>query len=300
MITWFTGENTFDIQHAVKAITADFDGVAEKVDGTTLELKHIPDLLMGGTLFASKRLVIIKDLSLNSAVWEKLPEWIDRISDDITLVLIDTKPDKRTTGYKEVKKRVELKEFAVWGDRDQALAEAWTFQHAKNAGVQLDKNLVHYIVDRVGLDQWQLAQSIEKLSLLDAITKESINDTIEANPSENVFQLFELALDGNRHAVHDMIRNLELMEDPYKLFALLSSQAFQLAAVASASATDNPTKDFGIHPFVASKLARHGKRLGVRGTARILASFAQADADMKVSKGEPWLLIERALLETTV
>jgi DNA polymerase III delta subunit len=297
MITWFTGENTFAISQALTAASDAFDGMAERVDGTTLQLKDIPDLLMGGTLFATKRLVVIKDLSLNAAVWERLPEWIDRISDDIDLILIDGKPDKRTTGYKEVKKRVVLKEFPVWGDRDQIAAESWLMEHAATLGLQLDKKLVHHIVDRVGLDQWQLANGLEKIALLDTVNEASINDIIEASPSENVFQLFELALDAKRQAIHDMIHTLERIEDPYRLFALLSSQAFQLAAVASAGQHDNPSKDFAIHPYVAQKLARHGKRLGARGASRILAGFAKADADMKLSKGDPWLLIERALLE---
>jgi len=296
MITWFIGENTFDIHQAVKAAIAGFDGVPERVDGSTLELKNIPDLLMGGTLFASKRLVIIKDLSQNSSVWEKLPEWIDRISDDIDVILIDGKPDKRTTGYKEVKKRVSLKEFPVWGDRDQMLAESWVVQYAKTIGLFLDKKLAHHIVKRIGLDQWLLANGLEKIALLESASPETINDIIDPNPSENVFQLFELALEGRREAIHDMVRTLELNEDPYKLFALLSSQAFQLAAVASASQDDNPAKDFGIHPYVAGKLSRHGNRLGSRGAARILLAFADADADMKRSRGEPWLLIERTLL----
>ena len=296
MITWFIGENTFEIHQAVKTAIDGFDGLPERIDGTTLELKNIPDLLMGGTLFASKRLVIIKDLSQNSSVWEKLPEWIDRISDDIDVILIDGKPDKRTTGYKEVKKRVALKEFPVWSDRDQMLAESWVVHYAQSIGLLLDKRLAHHIVVRIGLDQWSLANGLEKIALLESVTPETINNVIDPNPSENVFQLFELALEGRREAIHDMIRTLELIEDPYKLFALLSSQAFQLAAVASASRDDNPAKDFGIHPYVAGKLSRHGDRLGPRGAARILAAFADADADMKRSRGEPWLLIERTLL----
>lgn len=296
MITWFTGENTFDIQQAVKAIADAFDGAVERVDGTTLELKNIPDLLMGATLFAAHRLVIIKDISQNNTVWEKFPEWIDRLSDDIDVLLIDSKPDKRTTGYKEVEKRVVLKEFPVWGDRDQSLAEAWVVKYAQTLELSLDKKLAHHIVMRVGVDQWQLANSLEKVASLEVVNPEAINEIIEPSPSENVFELFELALDGRREAVHDMLRTLELSEDPYKLFALLSSQAFQLAAVASAGPSDVPTKDFGIHPYVAGKLARSGKKLGGRGATRILTLFAQTDADMKRSKGEPWLLIERTLL----
>jgi len=300
MITWFNGENTFEIQQAVKVLATAFDGRAERVDGSALELKNIPDLLMGSTLFAEKRLVIIKDLSQNSSVWEKFPEWIDRISDDIDIILIDGKPDKRTTIYKEVKKRVTIKEFPIWGDRDYGLAETWTMYHAKTIGLSLDKRLAHHIVERVGLDQWQLANALEKVALLETVTTDEIDNIIDANPSENIFQLFELALDGRRRQLHDMIRTLELTEDPYKLFALLSSQAFQLAAVANASNSDNPAKDFGIHPFVASKLQRHGNRLGQRGTAHVLQAFAQTDADMKLSKGDPWLLIERTLLETSL
>jgi len=300
MITWFNGENTFEIQQAVTALADAFDGRAERIDGSTLELKNIPDLLMGSTLFAEKRLVIIKDLSQNSSVWEKFPEWIDRISDDIDIVLIDGKPDKRTTIYKEVKKRVTIKEFPTWGDRDYGLAETWTVNHAKRIGLSLDKRLAQHIVERVGLDQWQLANALEKVALLETVTSDEIDNIIDANPSENIFQLFELALDGRRRQLHDMIRTLELTEDPYKLFALLSSQAFQLAAVANASSSDNPAKDFGIHPFVASKLQRHGNRLGQRGTAHVLRAFAQTDADMKRSKGDPWLLIERTLLETSL
>jgi DNA polymerase III delta subunit len=296
MVTLLTGSNSFEISEALKEIAAGFDGRAEKIDGTTLEFKNLPDLLMGSTLFAEKRLVIIRDLSQNSGVWEKLPEWIPRISDDIQLVLVDEKPDKRLTAYKELKKVADVREFNNWGDRDYPVAENWLLKRAEAQGIKLDKKLAHQIVERVGLDQWQLAQALEKLALLDDITAESVEATIDASPTENVFQLFETALEGNYKKVHAMIQTLELTEDPYKLFALLSSQVFQLAAVAHAGAGDDPSKDLAIHPFVASKLSRHAKKFGKAGTSRILTAFAQADADMKISKADPWLLIERALL----
>ena len=297
MLTLLTGDNSFEINEAVRSLVASFDGRAEKVDGSTLEFKNLPDLLMGGTLFAEKRLVIIKDLSQNKSVWERLPEWLPRISDDIRLVLVDEKPDKRTTAYKELKKAADVKEFHTWGDRDYGVAENWILSRAKTLGINLDKKVAHRIVERVGLDQWQLAQALEKVSLLDEITVEAIDRTIDASPSENVFQLFETALEGRAVQVHSMIQTLELTEDPYKLFALLSSQVFQLAGVANATADNNPSKELAIHPFVASKLSRHAAKRGRNGTAKIVKLFAQADADMKRSKADPWILIERALME---
>ena len=284
------------MNEALKTLIATFDGRAERIDGSMLELKNLPDLLMGGTLFADKRLVIIKDLSSNASVWEKLPEWLPRISDDIQLVLVDAKPDKRKTAYKEIKKVADIKDFTPWGDRDYPAAEAWVSKRASTIDLKLDKKLARHIVDRIGLDQWQLADALDKLLSVEEVSAEVINEVIDANPVENVFQLFETALEGHATKVHAMLRTLELTEDPYKLFALLSSQVFQLAGVASATAGDNPSKDLAIHPFVASKLSRHAKKYGRNGAVKLVRGFAKADADMKLSRGDPWLLIERALL----
>jgi DNA polymerase III delta subunit len=297
MITLLTGDNSFEIREALQAIVADFDGIAERVDGSQLELRQLPDLLMGGTLFAEKRLVIISDLSSNSSLWQKLPDWLPRVSDDVHLVLIDEKPDKRTISYKALKEAANVREFASWTDHDQQKAEQWLEARAKAQGIALDKKTVHHLVTRVGLNQWLLANALEIVSLLDEITPEAINQTVIANESENIFELFETALNGNRAALRDTLKTLELQEDPYALFALLTSQVFSLAAVAYADDTQNPAKDFAIHPFVVSKLTRHAKRLGKPAVTRIVRQFAQTDADMKISKAEPWLLIERLLFD---
>lgn len=297
MITWLVGENSFAIRETVKTIEADFDGTAERVDGAELSLAQLPDLLMGVSLFVTERLVVITDISQNSALWEKLPDWLPRINDDIHVVFIDTKPDKRTTSYKALKATAELHEFPAWTDRDSAKAEQWVSERAAKQGLKLNRNLTSHLVRRVGLDQWQLAHAIDTLSLLDTVTEAVIDDVIPPNPSENIFQLFETALEGKAQQTVQMVKNLERQEDPYALFALLTSQALTLAAVTYAGDDDNPAKDFAIHPFVASKLTKHGKKLGKAKVGRIVELFAKTDADMKRSKAEPWLLIERTLLE---
>lgn len=302
MITWLVGENSFEIREALQKIISAPSGtqeqiMPEKFDGIDLKFTDLPDLLMGMSLFSSKRLIIIDNISANQSLWEKLPELLERVSDDVHLVLVDTKPDKRTTVYKAIKSVADYHEFPLLEDHDRPKAETWLKERAKTLGVKLDSRSAAHLISKVGLDQWQLASALEILSLLDEISPQLIDETIAASPAENIFQLFEVAIEGDTKAVASRLATLELQEDPYALFALLSSQALNLAAMALADETDNPTKDFAIHPYVASKMSRQAKRLGKRKVAQIVELFAQTDADMKRSKAEPWTLIERLLLK---
>lgn len=298
MITVLFGENSFEVDRALQKIAGGFDGVAEKIDGSTLELKQLPDLLMGGTLFARKRLVIIKNLSENKTVWSVFSDWLTRVSDDVQLVLAESKLDKRTKTYKDLQKTADVHEFKPWGERDGMQAEKWAVDEAKRLGFSLDQKSARTLVARVGADQWQLYHALEKLAVLENISPEVIEEIIEANPVENVFNLFEAALKGDGKKVKKMLATLELSEDPYRLFGLLSGQAFQLAVLAVG---DKPSaevaKDLGAHPFALSKLATPAKKLGRAGARKVVAAFAEADAGMKTSAAEPWLLIERALIK---
>lgn len=300
MITLLTGRNTFAIERESQRIIAASDVPVERIDGSELELRQLPDILMGATLFATTRLVIIKNLSENKAIWADFEQWLPRISDDIHLILVDSSPDKRTKTYKELQKVADVHEYLEWGERDQEKAEQWAAQEAKDRGIELNKISVRLLVQRAGLNQWDLSHALEKLALAGEITDEVIESIVDLNPTENVFSLLDAALVGNRQKVAQMLRTLELTEDPYRLFGLLSGQAFQLATLAVSEPSNSVAKDLGVKPYVISKLASAAKKLGRSGARKVIAAFAQADDDMKLSRAEPWLLIERALMQLSL
>jgi DNA polymerase III delta subunit len=299
MITLLVGENSFEIQRALDDIISDFDGNVEKIEGSELQVSQLPDIFMGVSLFADKRLVVIRNLSENKSVWPVLGDWTDKISDDTHLVLVEPKPDRRTSTYKTLQKITDVHEFVQWSDRDTSVAEKWVASEAEKMGIELNKKLIQTLVQWVGIDQWQLFYALEKLSLTDDITDKSIKNIIEPNPVENVFNLFETALRGDTKSLMEMLKTLEQTEDVYRLTALLTSQAFQLLAVASAEKSDNVAKDFAIHPYVVSKLSPIAKRIGKSGASKIISIFTELDDDMKLSRAEPWLLVERALVKVT-
>jgi len=297
MITMLIGENSFEIEQALLDISKNFSGEVEKFDGATLQLSQLPDILMGVSLFATARTVVIRGLSENKSIWSVFGDWLPRISDDIHLVLVEPKPDKRTSTFKSLKDAAVVKEFAAWTDRDYAKAEKWAMEQSKKFGIDLNNKNAQFLVRRVGVDQWQLYHALQKLSLVDSINEDIIRDIVDANPLENVFELFDTAIRGDLRQLKDKLRILEQTEDVYRLSALLYSQGFQLAAVASAERDNNVAKDFGIHPYVVQKLESVAKKVGKSGTAKIVKILAETDDSIKISAAEPWLLIETALLK---
>ncbi|MCA9335088.1 DNA polymerase III subunit delta [Candidatus Saccharibacteria bacterium] len=299
MITLLLGDNSFEISRALGDIESGFDGVAEKVDAESVSLAQLPDLLQGGTLFADKRLVIIRYLSENKDVWDIFGDWLYRVHDDVSLVLVETKIDKRTKTYKDIKKLADIREFKNWGDRDIFIAEKWVADEAKKQGLDLEKKHVNQLVARVGLDQWQLYYSLQKLAALDDVDSEVINEVIEENPAENVFNLFDAALRSDVRKIHSMINILQRSQDPYLTFGLLSGQVYQLAALSAGdkSSTDI-AGDLGVHPYGLSKLAPHAKKMARSDMRKIVTFFVDADMNMKLTSVDPWLLIETALVQT--
>lgn len=289
-----TGTNDYEIRQALKEIEANFNGTPEHIDGSAVTLNTLPDLLMGLSLFAEKRLVIIDQLSASSDVWSKLPDWLPRISDTIQLILLEPTLDKRTTTYKALKAATEIKEFPAWTQKDTAQAEAWVAHQAEN----ISRQAAAHLVSRVGVGQWQLSRAVEMLSLADQeITPALIDQLIVPTTEENVFQLLEDALSGKATAITEAIQSLKFSEDPHRLMALISSQIISLAATILAPDDADPAKDFGIHPFVVSKLRRYRSSLGVGGALGMIKITAQADTDLKSSKAEPWVLTERLLVK---
>lgn len=299
MISVITGENSFENERRLQRIIGGFDGAVERIDGATLELRQLPDLIMGGTLFADKRLVVVRGLSENKALWVDFGDWLTRVSDDVHLVLVESKLDKRTKTYKLLQKAASVHESKEWTDRDGMAAQKWVEQEAKTLDFDLDKKCAQLLVERVGVDQWQLYRALEKLAVVDAVSSEIIEEIIEANPIENVFNVFDGALRGDAVKVKKMLETLEISEDPYRLFGLLGTQGFQLAALclADGKSSAEVAKDIGAHPFALSKLAPHASKLGPTGARKVIAAFAEADASIKTSAEDPWLLIERLLMK---
>ena len=298
MIKLFTGENNFEIERRISEIITNFDGIAEKIDGSLLELNQMADLFTGSTLFADKRLIIIKYLSENKSVWTVFDTWIDRVPEEIDIVLVEPNPDKRTKTYKTLAKIASVQDFKLWQDYDYKKAENWTIAESKKHGLSLDQKSASALISRVGVDQWRIYRAIQKLAVLDKVDPEIVFTVIDPNITENIYELFNSIFDKNSQTAIDKIKTIKLHEDPYMIMGLLSSQAFQLLIIVnSTKSISEIAKDFGVNPYVLTKLQSLTRRLGPDDIKRVVIAFAEADEKLKTSSTDPWTIVERAILK---
>ncbi len=110
MIKIFVGDDRVGAQkEIVKFLGDDY----EIVEGAELELNDLPSIFCGGSLFQKNRQILIRDLNENKMVFEKIEDYINTPH---KIVIWEMKLDKRSVVYKNLKNKVEIKEFALKQD----------------------------------------------------------------------------------------------------------------------------------------------------------------------------------------
>lgn len=294
MIVLF-GENTYERDRTLRKLTRDFEGEVVIRNGDEITLADMPDLLMGQTLFSEKRMVILKRLSENTDLWQKLEGWYARISSDTTLVIVEDKPDKRTVAWKFLQKNADTREFTSWTNKQAPEAVEWLLVEAKHKGISMKDTEARYLVERVGVEQYELADVLEKLALAGKTDKTTIALIAGERIEETAFGLLELSLNGNVEGLHKTLSSLKQTEEPYRVMALIASQLVQLAAVRSSGGktTAELARDIGTAPFIVSRL----QRLSGNYSSHYTKLAADTDYAMKTTSAQPWELVEHLLLE---
>ena len=297
MIYVFFGENEFSKRQKVDEVLG--DRIARRRDGEELTIGDLRELLTGQTLFGGDEPIIITDLSQNSDVWAVFPE-IAGLADE-TVILLETKLDKRTKTYKNLAKNATVQECASLGERQRPELVKWAIDRTKERGTKLTKKQIETLVDRLGYDQLRLDNLFAQLSLLDEVTDDLIDQLVPLAKSESVFELLDATIRGDFGSIQRIISYLEMTsgdDGAYQTIGLLASQAMNLLAlVLSDIDTQKVAQDFGVHPYALRQLSPLARQLDKIAALRICRILLQADMQMKTTGVEPWLLVETALMK---
>ena len=298
MIYFLYGENTYERQLALKRLSD--GGAVERRDGETMTVQDLPQLLGGLTLFEDPQIVVVSDLSLQKDVWQAFGESLGAGAEPAgKLIIVETKPDKRSKTTKWLIKHADqATEFSLYQPKDSAKVLAWLQKLATDNKIDLEPAAAREMLSRLGPDQSRLHQELLRLGVLGKVSFETILEHTPRTPSDNAFDLFKVALEGNYSELKRQLDDLRVTADPYMTLGLLASQGYQYALLAySTSQPDILAKEVGVHPFALKKLVPLAAKRGKLRAPVVIEALLEADTALKSSPADKWLLIERALLK---
>lgn len=82
----------------------------EVIDGSELGTGDLVSVFWGNSLLSEQRNILIRDMSSNKSVYDKLPEYLNTIHN---IVIFELKIDKRSATYKTLKDKIEWKEYKL-------------------------------------------------------------------------------------------------------------------------------------------------------------------------------------------
>ncbi len=117
MLIYLFGENQYAIKQKIDGIKRQYiDKTGGDADMQTFDMSEhsLSDLLNAFSvmpMFVSSRLFVLRNLDILKLSKDKLDKLISSISDSTNVVVVDTKPDKRSVYFKTITKLKNAKYF---------------------------------------------------------------------------------------------------------------------------------------------------------------------------------------------
>lgn len=107
MLKIFYGDNRVLANNAIRSLLGEN---YEVIEGPDINAYDMPNIFMGVSLFAEQRNILIRDLTSNKSAYEELIKYVNTPHN---IILLETKIDKRSITYKDLKDKIEFKEFVL-------------------------------------------------------------------------------------------------------------------------------------------------------------------------------------------
>ncbi len=287
MITTLSGQNFHALKTELDQIAGDFTTKhgkmsVEKIDGEEAEYTQITEALQSQPFLSSKKMVVLSRPGTQKQFADNVEQLIESISDSTDLIIVEPKPDKRSSYYKFLKKKTEFKNFDELGPRE---LPRWLSEQAKHRGGSLSTADANYLTERIGPNEQLLANELDKLLTYDPkITRQTIDLLTDTAPQSTIFQLLDAAFTGNK------IKTIQLYEEqralkvePIQIIAMLAWQLHVLATIKAAGnkSAEEISKEAGLSPFVIQKSQPIARNLTMTKLRKLIHDLSQLDVQSK-------------------
>lgn len=267
MIITLAGNNFYSIKRRIDELTSKFvkehgELAVDKIDAEEAEPAAILEAVQGLPFLASRKLVVIRNLSANKPAAEQIEQIISSAGDGTDVIFYEPSPDKRTVFYKVLKRQTELQEY---NELDARELSGWLVMEAKKLGGKISPADANYLVERVGANQELLANELNKLLTYDpSISRDNIDRLTVKNPQSKVFDLLDAMFSNRKKLALELYDEQRAQKvEPQAIIAMMAWQLdlIALALYGKGKDANQIAKDAGVSPYPVMKAQRLAAKL---------------------------------------
>ncbi|MBZ9578682.1 DNA polymerase III subunit delta [Patescibacteria group bacterium] len=320
MIIFLYGEDTYRSRQKLNEIIEHY----KKIHKSGLNLKYFDfkkdsfedfrDSFRSFTMFDEKKLMVLKNVFLNSKIEDDFLNFLENLSDSKDLVLFyEEKIDEKRPLFKLFKKYGKSQNFELlkgkalknWVKRE---FKKCSTPHQGRSGLgraKITPDALELFISYVGNDLWQMANEIKKLVNYKNKKKIEIKDIsalVKPKIETDIFKTIDaIASKNKKEALLLVKKHLEKGDSPSYILAMINFQFRNLLVIKDliekGKSLNAIFKEVDLHPFVIKKSYALSKKFKFDELKKIYQKIFQADLDIKTGKIDSKAALETLLIK---
>lgn len=287
MITTLSGENDVERLREQARIIAAFvakytDMGLERLDGEEASYDRLVEAVQSLPFLVERKLVVIRGGSLNTEFTEKFESFLSATTESTDVLLVESKLDKRTAFYKQLKKLTDFHEFSVLDANGLA---RFATDYAREQGGMLSPADARFLVERIGTDQLSLTHELDKLlAYSPTVTRQSIVLLTDELPQGKIFDLLDAAFAGQSGRTQALYNDQRAQGvEPQQIIAMLVWQLYVLSVVKSGQGRSSTeiASAAKLNPYVVEKTARLARQIPLKRLRQMVSDLRILDVRSK-------------------
>lgn len=263
-------------------------------DASQIEFNDFFHQCKVSSMFAEKKLIVLKNVFLNKSFHEDLIKEIKNVQDlkDVVVVYESDAVDERLKIFKTITATAKTQEFTLLDNRG---VKTWAQKEFEKNGQKINADALDLLVSWVGNDLWRLSGEIKKLSDFKkglVVRKEDVELQVKPKIEVDIFKTIDAFSSKNRQQAFMFLKkHLDQGDNPLYLLSMVAYQLKNLLIVKELAEKGlmyaSIVKKSGLHPFVVKKNYFTCQKFTLPELKNIYHNIFQIDSDIKVGKIEP-------------
>ncbi len=296
MLIFLYGEDTYRSLQKLKEIRGRYEGIhtqgvnLKQIDCSVFDFSDIKAELQGQSLFKEKKLLILKNVFLNSDLAQSLFENAKLLEgeSDVIVFFEEGTVNKKDSLFQFLQKSASCQEFAPL---EKIALKKWLLREFGSYKTKISPEAVDILATEIGNDLWRLSNEIKKLAAFASsrgasVQASEVEKFLGTHLDANIFSTIQdIALKNKKRALGQLVSHMNKGESPLYLLSMIAFQFRNLLIVRQIGKLSK------LHPFVVQKTLPIAQKFTLEELKRIYQKIFAFDLGIKTGAIAPELAL---------